>query len=269
MIFIRSTQGTRYKVQSTNVKRGKFENQLGMSLSAEPGRKAPYSADIRWRIVWQRLSMGLSFAVIAERLNIAVSTAHRIYTLFEQSGNFDPKPSNVPRPDTRKLDDFLELFIIGYVLDNPAAYLNELCKEVKDISGITVSESTICRLIRRYGITRKKIQQVALQRSTQIRGGFMATILLHKKEQFVWLDETGCDNRNYMRKYGYAVKGDTPRCRRLLTRGKRISAIAAISTEGLLAVEQTTGTVDADLVFDFVRLESQVYCSFRQLLHSP
>ena len=81
----------------------------------------------------------------------------------------------------------------------------------------------------------------------------MATILLHKKEQFVWLDETSCDNRNYMRKYGYAMRGDTPRCHRLLARGNRISAIAAISTEGLLAVELTTGTVDADIFFDFVR----------------
>ena len=221
--------------------------------SAEPGRKAAYSADIRWRIVWQRLSMDLCFVEIAERLNIAVSTAHRIYHLFEQSGNVCPKPNNTPRPDTRKLSDDMELFIIGLVLENPGIYLSEVCKEVEDISGIVVSDSTVCKLIRRHGLTRKKIQQIALQRSSQIRGEFMGTVLLHRKDQFVWLDETGCDNRHTMRKYGYAIRGETPRCHRLLTRGQRVSAVAALSTEGLLAVELTSGTVDSEVFFDFVR----------------
>lgn len=147
----------------------------------------------------KRLSMGLSFPEIAQNLNIAASTAHRVYKLFEMSGNIDPKPSTGPRPDSRKLDDYIELFVIGFVLHQPAMYLKEVCKQVEDVSGIRVSESTICRLIKQHGITRKKIQQLAQQRSVQLRGEFMATVLLHKKEQFVWLDETGCDNRTYMR----------------------------------------------------------------------
>ena len=28
-------------------------------MSAEPGRKAPYSNDIRWHVVWQRIGMEL------------------------------------------------------------------------------------------------------------------------------------------------------------------------------------------------------------------
>jgi len=40
---------------------------------------------------------------------------------------------------------------------------------------------------------------------------------------------------------------------RFLSRGKRISAIAAICTEGLIDVELTTGSVNGDKFFDFVR----------------
>lgn len=68
---------------------------------------------------------------------------------------------------------------------------------------------------------------VALQRSAQLRGDFMAQVLLYKKELFVWLDETGSDNRSY------AISGQIPLCHRLLVRGQRISAIAAIATDGL------------------------------------
>jgi hypothetical protein len=39
----------------------------------------------------------------------------------------------------------------------------------------------------------EKIQQVALQRSSQYRGDFMAKIQFFNVEQLVWLDETGCD----------------------------------------------------------------------------
>ena len=49
---------------------------LAMALSAEPGRRATYDKDLRWRIIYQRVAMGLKFSEIAKNLNIAVSTAH-------------------------------------------------------------------------------------------------------------------------------------------------------------------------------------------------
>ena len=58
-----------------------------MALSAEPGRKAAYDKDLRWRIIYQRIAMGMKFAEIAKNLNIAVSTAHRTYHYFERTGN--------------------------------------------------------------------------------------------------------------------------------------------------------------------------------------
>ena len=40
---------------------------------------------------------------------------------------------------------------------------------------------------------------------------------------------------------------------RFLSRGKRVSAIAALCTEEMIAVELSLGTVDGDKFFDFVR----------------
>ena len=52
----------------------------------------------------------------------------------------------------------MELFIVGFVLENPGVYLSELCEKVASVSGINVSKATMCRLIHRHGITRKKIR---------------------------------------------------------------------------------------------------------------
>ena len=70
---------------------------------------------------------------------------------------------------------------------------------------------------------------------------------------FVWIDESGSDARNHIRKFGYALRGMTPTYHRKLGRGKRVSAIAAIATSGLVGVELTTGTVCGETFLDFVR----------------
>ena len=59
-------------------------------MSAEPGRKAPYSKDIRWRVVWQKTAMELSFRQVSRNLNISIGTAYNIFRLFERSGSVSP-----------------------------------------------------------------------------------------------------------------------------------------------------------------------------------
>ena len=44
-----------------------------------------------------------------------------------------------------------------------------------------------------------------------------------------------------------------PICHKFLVRGRRISALTAISEEGLLAVELKHGTVNSDIFYDFIR----------------
>ena len=81
----------------------------------------------------------------------------------------------------------------------------------------------------------------------------MAHVLQFPREYFVWVDETGSDARTHIRRFGYSLLGVPPVYTRTLARGKRISAIAAISSEGLLGVELTYNSVDADKFFDFIR----------------
>lgn len=52
--------------------------------------------------------------------------------------------------------------------------------------------------------------------------------------------------RNHIRKYGCSLRGITPVYHRVITHGRRVSAIAAISASGLVGVELTYGTVNGD-----------------------
>ena len=61
----------------------------------------------------------------------------------------------------------------------------------------------------------------------------------------MWVDETGSDARNYMRKFGFSLGGMRAVCHRIIVRGECISAVAAISSDGLTAMKLKKGTVDA------------------------
>ncbi len=80
----------------------------------------------------------------------------------------------------------------------------------------------------------------------------MAEMQFFNIDQIVWLDETGCDKRDHMRKLGYAMRGMRPVCKRLLHRGQRISAVAAMCSEGVIALELGEGTYNGDRFLEFL-----------------
>lgn len=82
----------------------------------------------------------------------------------------------------------------------------------------------------------------------------MADVTLYTRNMFVWVDETGSDRRDILRKYGYSIRGDRSEVHRLLVRGKRVSSIAALSSMGLIGnVYMSTGSMNGDSFFDYVR----------------
>ena len=186
-------------------------------------RRTPYSNDLRWRIVWQRIAKDLTFQQIDQNLCISTATASNIFKLFQATGEVDPKRP-CKRDALRKLDDHHELYRIGLVFEYPMLHLQEIASNAEEITGTVVSTSILCRLLGCHGFTRKKVQSVALQRSLDLRALYMANVTF-VKDMFVWVDETGSDLKEMLRRYGYALRGERAVCNRLQVRGQRVSAI--------------------------------------------
>lgn len=197
--------------------------------------------------------MNSSFRDVARRLQIGVGSAYRLHKRFLVTGELSPSKRAGCRQDKRKLDEYHELYIMSLLIDNPGLYLNEMCSKIKDATGVSVSGSTVCRVLRRNGFTRKKIRQIAKQRSVKLRGAYMAEIIYYPGDFLVWLDETGSDKRDHIRKFGYQIRSLPPICHRFLARGTRVSAISAICSEGLLAHDILSGTTNGEKFCDFLR----------------
>ena len=81
----------------------------------------------------------------------------------------------------------------------------------------------------------------------------MAQVSMYDPSMLLWLDESGCDKRNTVRKYGYSIRG-IPLCdQRLLVRGTRYSAIPIVSTIGIHDVYIAEGNVNGDKFIGFVK----------------
>ena len=81
----------------------------------------------------------------------------------------------------------------------------------------------------------------------------MAEISVFDPSMIIWIDESSCDRRNSMRNFAYTLRGMPPVDCRLLTRGKRYSAITAVTVKGVQDVVLIEGSVNGEIFATFVK----------------
>ena len=220
--------------------------------SCEPRRSSAYSEDLRYRMLWQREALGLSYGQISQNLGVDKSTVQRTVALFNRTGSLSKRP--YPKQKVRrKISSLAELYILNLVVQKPGVYLHEIQEELQEFLLLEISISTICKFLCKSGFTRQRLRTVALQQDQLLRQQFVIDISVYSRETFIFIDETGSDQRNLLRKYGYSVRGRPAKTHVFFNRGERISAIACMSAEGLLDVRTVKGTTDSTEFYLFVQ----------------
>ena len=178
-------------------------------------------------------------------------SVRRYTSLFHLTGDVEPKSQR--HGPQKLLGDFGQLTLLHIILSNPGIYLSEIKDQLTHLVGVEVSVSTICGTLKFMGCSWQAMCCVALQRSDQLRANFMAQISVYDPTMLIWLDETGCDRRHMIRKYGYTIRG-IPICdQHLLLRGKRYNAIPVLSLEGIHDVYLAEGSMNGDRFVQFVK----------------
>ncbi len=221
-------------------------------VSCEPHRKSAYSEDLRWRMVWQVEGLGYSQKKVAQNLGVDYSTVSRTISLFLTTGSVSKK--EYPKEKAcRSLTIPAQMFILNLIVSRPGIYLREIQKELVDLLEIEIDTSTVCRFLHDSGCTHQKLCLVASQRDTVLRQKYILEVSVYKPEMFIFLDETGADNRDIVRRYGYSLRGMPLKKQTPLVRGERSSAVAIMSTCGILDVCITKGTTNGDTFCNFIQ----------------
>jgi transposase len=127
---------------------------------------ASYSIDLRQKILQACERRLGSQQAIATIFGVSLSFVEKLLRRHRTTGDIAPKPhGGGQRP---RLDAAAQGQVRQLVRDQPDATLEELCTRAAATLGIRVSVPTMCRVVRRLGLPRKKSRST---RRSAIRSG--------------------------------------------------------------------------------------------------
>ena len=162
-----------------------------------------YSEDLPWRTVFMVSLQGKTISQVAREMYASHSTVERFLHLYHTTG--EVRAAQQKHGPDRLLDDFEQLTVLQSFLNKPGIYLREVQEELFDATGKWASCATICRTVKCIGLTRQKMERVAIGRSGVLRGQYMADVDVFDPNILVFVDETGFDGQNLVRQFGYGL----------------------------------------------------------------
>jgi transposase len=124
----------------------------------------PYSTDIRTKIIETKHQTNESTQQLADRFRVSYSFVNRLLRRYEATKSIEPLPHGGGKS---ALIDAEQLNIVEELVeeDNDAT-LQELSNRLQEKTGIRVSIPTMCRLVQKLNLTRKK-KHFMLRKLTQ------------------------------------------------------------------------------------------------------
>ncbi len=112
----------------------------------------PYSEDLRKKII-EALKRGMTKSEAARTFSVSRSSVKRYAKLAQEGLPLAPKKRPGSKP---KMDQSARRLLEDDVHKRPAAILSERREFLEKAAGVRVSDSTVSRMLRRLGWSRKK-----------------------------------------------------------------------------------------------------------------
>ena len=112
----------------------------------------PYSEDLRRRIVLAAVRDGMSKSSAACLFGVSLSSGKRYFKIAKQGVSLAPRKGGGRPPKT---DETVEKLLEEDVEKRPAATVSERRRFPECTTGTALSDSTVKRLLRRLGFSRK------------------------------------------------------------------------------------------------------------------
>src|SRR5215204_6762893 len=111
----------------------------------------PYSEDLRVRIV-SAVREGMSKSATARLFGVSLSSVKRYARIAERGASLAPRKGGGRPP---KADRITERLLEADIRERPAATISERCRFLLSATGKSLSLSSVKRLLKRMGFSRK------------------------------------------------------------------------------------------------------------------
>lgn len=215
------------------------------------------SDDVRFRFINHLLSSpGKSIASAALAFGIPRSTAYDIKRRYDSTGQMT-RAAKGGAINTKISSSALQA-LLDWVDNEADVTLRSLSSKILAQFGITLSMSTISRVLTKNGFTLKLLRTIPECRNSPdviaARRCYANELMSNPpidRRCIIWVDETGF-NLHLRRKYGRAPSGLRANVVVANSRGRNISICAAMSEEGFLFHNVHNGAYTAMLFVEFL-----------------
>jgi transposase len=116
-------------------------------------RMNPYSEDLRKKIVEAVEKRGMPKIQAARTFGVGISSVKRYVAAARQGRSLAPKKRPGSKP---KLDESARKLLEANLEEHPEATLPQRREFLRRVCGVSVSDSTVSRMLKRMGWSRKK-----------------------------------------------------------------------------------------------------------------
>ena len=212
------------------------------------GLRAMHSLDVKYRAIVHYERFLRSLRRVAAIYSVSKSTLSR----WVRSN-----PATRAQRQTRRttFDQRIYAAIRDFVQINPAVTLADIQTHLRTTHSFSRSMSSIQRTVKRAGVTRKRLTQIADARSIQFDAyDAQREIFNNNIDSVVSIDETCFYSTDHSR-YGYSVRGKRARTcvnRASMSRTK-VSLLLATTKERIIGFQVYTGTCNSAKFAQFIR----------------
>ena len=145
----------------------------------------------------------------ASLFGVSLSSVKRFARMEREGDSLAPrKPSGRPP----KSDDTIKRLLVADLTDRPAATAPERRRYLEQMTAESMSDSTVRRLVRRLGHSRKKDHPSASERDEFLRAAWRVMVSGElRAKRLMFVDEMG-SNTSLHELYAYAPRGQRAYC---------------------------------------------------------
>ncbi|KAG4068112.1 hypothetical protein HA402_001537 [Bradysia odoriphaga] len=243
-----STDRTTFQFDVTQINWNSFFQPYALGLRTFLLKQNPKSLPKSRR----KMARGIPIKDLAFTYNKSKTTISRWIKSYEKTRDVARKKSSMAA--YRKFNVDQRTWLVNLYKERPILHQYEAARLFFDKFQSQISTSSIGTILSDAGLTWKVLERRAIQIQLEdiLRFANELCSFPWLLENLVFLDEVGFDNKDMMRKRGYALKGQKLIYRSEFVRKPRISLLCFIGVNGMLECFQTEGT--------FTRLKFVNFC---------
>lgn len=202
---------------------------------------APHLAKSQVALITDMLLSGLfTSSEIATAANCSIRGVGRIRSNIRYYGT--PQAPQNRGGRKRSITPTMLDALCEHLVEKSWLYQSEMILFLLDEFNVCVTASNIGRALRSRGWTKKKIRRIVNGRNADLRDHYLYQISTFSPEQFVFVDESGCNKRIGHRRTGWSPTGSNPVQIARFQREQRYQILPAYTVEGLIYSQIFQGT---------------------------